>query len=344
MAVFGNPARRRRLSASRVTIDVRLHAAARRRALAVDVGRGLRARPKTLPPKYFYDARGSELFDRITRLPEYYLTRAETAILHRCVGALMARLAPDDIVEIGAGTGDKVRLLLDARTGSNGRIRYVPVDVDAETMTAAAGTLIARYDFLDVHGVVGDFERHLRLLPSPRERRLVLFLGSTIGNLDPPARTRFLRAVRGLLGADGRFVIGLDLVKAPRVLEEAYDDRAGVTAEFNRNVLHVVNRALRANFVPDAFRHVARYDTDAARVEMHLVAESAQRVTVRDLGLRLTIDRDEGIWTESSYKFTRASATAMLADAGLVIEEWHTDARARFALIVAAPDSTSLVA
>jgi L-histidine N-alpha-methyltransferase len=334
MAIFGYPARRRGLSAARVTIDVRLHAAARRRALADDVRRGLTARPKTLPPKYFYDARGSALFDRITRLPEYYLTRAETAILRRRVPALVTRLAPDDIVEIGAGTGDKVRLLLDARA-SNGRVRYVPVDVDADTMTAAAHALLARYDFLDVHGVVGDFEHHLRLLPAARERRLVLFLGSTIGNLDPAPRARFLATVRGLLGADGRFVLGLDLVKAPRVLEAAYDDRAGVTAEFNRNVLHVVNRALRADFVPDAFRHLARYDADAARIEMHLVAASPQRVTVRDLGLRVTIAADEGIWTESSYKFTRASAEAMLGAAGLVIEEWHTDARERFALVVA---------
>ena len=335
MAVFGNPAGRRRLRAERVTIDVRLDAEVRRRALAEDVARGLRSRPRTLPPKYFYDARGSALFERITRLPEYYLTRAETEILRRRVRRLMERLAPDDIVEIGAGTGDKVRLLLDARNGAGGRVRYVPVDVDADTMGAAARALVARYDFLDVHGVVGDFERHLRLLPAPGERRVVLFLGSTIGNLDPVPRARFLAAVRGLLSGSGRFVLGLDLVKDPRVLEAAYDDRAGVTAEFNRNVLHVVNHALRANFVPEAFRHVARYDADAARIEMHLVPGSAQQVTVRDLGLRLTIAGNEGIWTESSYKFTRASAGAMLNAAGLEIEEWHTDARARFALVVA---------
>jgi L-histidine N-alpha-methyltransferase len=339
MAVFGNPAGRRRLTPARVRIDVRLDAAARRRALVADIGRGLRAQPKTVPPKYLYDARGSALFDRITRLPEYYPTRAETSILRACAASLMARLAPDEIVEIGAGTGEKLRLLLDARPAGGDRLRYVPVDVDAVTMAAAARTLTARYEFLDVHGVVGDFERHLRLVPAPRARRLVLFLGSTIGNLEPAARTPFLRRVRALLGPGGRFVIGLDLVKSPAVLHAAYDDRAGVTAEFNRNVLHVVNRALRANFVPQAFRHVARYDADAARVEMHLVADALQRVTVRDLDLRVTVAPGEGIWTESSYKFTRTSATAMLEAAGLGVESWHTDRRGRFAVVVAAPAS-----
>jgi L-histidine N-alpha-methyltransferase len=315
---------------------VRLDARTQRRALATDVRRGLTASPKALPPKYFYDARGSALFERISELPEYYVTRAETSILRDGAADLMKRLVPDEIVEIGAGSGTKVRMLLDARPTS-GPLRYVPIDVDGDTMTAAALALTERYDFLDVHGLVGDFERHLPLVPSPVGRRVVLFLGSTIGNLDPPARQRFLQDVRRILGRDDRFVLGVDLVKDRRTLEAAYDDAAGVTAEFNRNVLHVINKTLGADFVPETYRHLALWNAHDARIEMHLIPEIPQTVSVRALRLRVTLTPDETLWTESSYKFTRETAETMLADAGLTLEEWLTDARDRFALIVARP-------
>jgi L-histidine N-alpha-methyltransferase len=317
-------------------IDVRLDARGKRRALGVDVARGLTSRPKTLPPKYFYDARGSALFDRITELPEYYPTRVETGILRKNAARLMKRLAPDELVEIGSGTGTKIRTLIDARRGG-APLRYVPIDVDGDTMAAAAAGLTERYPFLDVHGLVGDFERDLLLVPAPTGRRVVLLLGSTIGNLDPPARRRFLGNIKRILGPDDRFVLGLDLVKDRKVLEAAYDDAAGVTAEFNRNVLHVVNRALGADFVPETYRHVARYDAAAARIEMHLVPAIPQTVSIRALRLRVVIKPDESIWTESSYKFTRDSTQKMLAEAGLALEEWITDTRERFALTVVAP-------
>jgi L-histidine N-alpha-methyltransferase len=327
----------------RVVIDVRLDPRTRHRALAGDVARGLMSSPKTLPPKYFYDARGSALFDRITELPEYYPTRAETSILKSEAARLMARLAPDELVEIGAGTGTKLRTLLDART-STAQLRYVPVDVDGDTMTSAARALTERYAFLDVHGLVGDFERDLPHVPARVGRRVVLFLGSTIGNLDPPPRRRFLGDVRRILGADDRFVLGIDLVKDRMVLEAAYDDAEGVTREFNRNVLHVVNRALGADFVPETYRHLARWNASDARIEMHLIPEIPQTIRIRALRLAVTITPDESIWTESSYKFTRTTAESMLADAGLQIEEWMTDVGGRFALLVAAPVRSTRVA
>jgi L-histidine N-alpha-methyltransferase len=319
------------------TIDVRLDRDGRRAAIAADVARGLTATPKWLPPKYFYDAAGSKLFDAITRLPEYYLTRTEWALLQGLAPALMERLQPHEIVEIGAGGGAKTRLLLEARNGYRGPLRYIPVDVDRATMARAARALRAAYAFVEVRGLVGDFEQHLGHVPAATGRRLVAFLGSTIGNLDPPARRGFLPEVRRLLAPGDRFLLGIDLVKDRRVLEPAYDDAAGVTREFNRNILRVVNRALEADFVPEAFRHVAFYNADAARIEMHLVAETAQTVRVRAIDLTVTIAADESIWTESSYKFTRAGVDAMLEAAGLRLEQWHTDPDNLFALVVAAP-------
>jgi L-histidine N-alpha-methyltransferase len=318
------------------SIDVRLDARARRGALAADVARGLTATPKSLPPKYFYDAAGAKLFEAITRLPEYYLTRTEWSLLSAHAPALMQRLQPREIVEIGAGGAAKIRLLLDSRNGYRGPLRYIPVDVDHRSMAKAARALTGAYAFLDVRGIVGDFEHHLAHVPRASGRRLVAFLGSTIGNLDPPARREFLLRVRRLLGPGDRFLVGVDLVKDPRVLEPAYDDAAGVTREFNRNILRVVNRGLDADFVPDAFRHVAFYNRAAARIEMHLVPEAPQAVSIRALDLTVTIGPDESIWTESSYKFTRAGVETMLRESGLLLEHWLTDADGLFALAVAA--------
>ena len=279
----------------------------RRRRLEEDVRRGLTASPKTLPSKYFYDAIGSKLFEDITRVPEYYLTRTEAA-------------------------------LLDARNGLREPVRYVPIDVDELTVQAGAARLIADYPFLDVHAVVGDFERHLEHVPAAVGRRLVLFLGSTIGNLDPPARQRLLAQVRSLLYApEDRFLLGLDLVKDVRLLEAAYDDASGVTRAFNRNILHVVNRGVDGDFRPAAFRHVAFYNEAASRIEMHLVPDSTQEVRLRRLGLHVRVSPDESIWTESCYKFSRASAQAELEGAGLRLDRWHVDPDEYFAVAVAAP-------
>ena len=306
--------------------------------LEEDVRRGLTASPKTLPSKYFYDAIGSKLFEDITRVPEYYLTRTEGALLEALAPRLMLELAPVDIVELGAGSSSKTRRLLDARNGLRDPIRYVPIDVDELTVEAAAARLIADYPFLHVHAVVGDFERHLEHVPSSAGRRLVLFLGSTIGNLDPPARQQLLTQIRSLLRApQDRFLLGLDLVKDKVLLEAAYDDASGVTRAFNRNILEVVNRGVDGDFRPEAFRHVAFFNEAESRIEMHLVPESAQDVKLRRLGLDIRVSPEESIWTESCYKFTRGRAQAMLDGAGLRLERWHVDPDAYFAVAVAAP-------
>jgi L-histidine N-alpha-methyltransferase len=313
--------------------------AEKRKTLDADVRRGLTATPKTLPSKYFYDATGSKLFEDITELPEYYLTRTETALLEELAPGLMRELAPQDIVELGAGSAIKTRRLLDARNGFRQAIRYVPLDVDELTIQTAATRLLADYPFLHVRALVADFERHLRHVPAPIGRRLVLFLGSTIGNLDPPPRRRLLTEVRGLLlGKEDRFLVGLDLIKDVKVLEAAYNDASGVTREFNRNILAVVNREVDADFQPTAFNHVAFYNEAASRIEMHLVPDSAQDVRLRRLGLRIRVSPDESIWTESCYKFSRGSAQSMLEEAGLRLEGWHVDPDNYFALAVAAPD------
>lgn len=310
----------------------------RRTRLVEDVRRGLTASPKTLPSKYFYDVLGSNLFEDITKLPEYYLTRTEAALLDTLAPRLMRELEPQDIVELGPGSASKTRRLFDGRNGLPGRLRYVPIDVDELTVQASAARLISDYPFLDVRALVGDFEWHLEHVPSPVGRRLVLFLGSTIGNLDPPARLRLLSQVRALLRSrEDRFLLGLDLVKDVTVLEAAYNDASGVTREFNRNILNVVNHGADADFRPTAFRHVAFYNEPAARIEMHLVPDSTQVVHLRRLELTIRISPDENIWTESSYKFSRAGAQAMLEEAGLRLETWHTDSESYFALAVAAP-------
>jgi L-histidine N-alpha-methyltransferase len=314
--------------------DVHVDGAQLHEALADDVRRGLSDRPKSLPPKYFYDAAGSALFQRITRLPEYYLTRAEHALLDRYARAILRDARPDEIVELGAGPPAKLRRLLAAVNGVPVR-RYVPLDVDAGTLAESARALLRDHPDLDIHAVVGDFERHLGRVPPPAGRRLIAFLGSTIGNLDTPARQRLLAEVRRLLGDDDRLLLGVDLVKNLAVLHAAYADAEGVTAEFNRNILRVVNRELHADFRPEAFRHEARWNDAASRIEMHLASPERQTAVVKDLDMVVALEAGETIWTESCHKFTRVSAETMLADAGLALVSWHTDGT--YALAVAAP-------
>lgn len=299
--------------------------------LARDARQGLTSSPKTLPPKYFYDARGSRLFEKITRLPEYYQTRAERTILVRLAPALIRRLKSTALIEFGSGSASKTRVLLDAMRTAGLLQGYGPVDVSEEASRRAAAELLAAYPELRVEGVIGDFE-HPRDLPFPGRRRLLAFLGSTIGNLEPGEGTEFLRAVAAEMSPADAFLIGFDLVKDRAVLERAYNDAAGVTADFNLNMLRVLNRELGANFELSAFRHHAFYDVERARIEMHLASRERQVVRIRDLGLEVGFEPDETLRTELSYKYTRESAEALLSAGGLEPVLWETDPASLFAL------------
>jgi L-histidine Nalpha-methyltransferase len=303
------------------------------RRMAADVREGLSSTPKRLPPKYFYDARGSELFERITRLPEYYLSRAETEILEAFGESFVAALQPDEILEIGSGSSRKTRLLIEAMHRRSGGRRYVALDVSEAALGAAGAALTEDYPWLDFQGFLGDFERDLASLPRG-PRRAVVFLGSTVGNLAPAARVAFLQRAADLLGPGGRLLLGVDLVKDTAVLEAAYNDAAGVTAEFNRNVLRVLNRGLGADFPVEDFAHVAFYDVRQEWIEMRLRAARAMRVHVRALDLEVQLAEGEEVQTEISCKLTRASVDAMFAAAGLQLVGWETDAGSRFALAV----------
>jgi L-histidine N-alpha-methyltransferase len=321
-----------------VTIDHHLDGA-HERGLAEDVLDGLTRPFKELPPKHFYDDRGCELFDRITELPEYYPTRAERAILQAEAEAIVAATGAAELVELGSGTAAKTRVLLDAMAATGTLRRYVPFDVAESVVRASAEALVAEYPGLRVHGVIGDFERHLDRIPppTPGEPRVIALLGGTIGNFPPGSRRRLLREIAALLGPDDRLLLGTDLVKDPAVLEAAYDDAAGVTAEFNRNVLRVLNRELDADFPLDAFEHVAFFDRRHEWIEMRLRARRACAVDVASLGLQVELRAGEEIRTEISAKFTPARVEEDFAAAGLRLAGWHTDAHERFALSLAAP-------
>ncbi|MGH8901418.1 MAG: L-histidine N(alpha)-methyltransferase [Egibacteraceae bacterium] len=302
--------------------------------LAIDARKGLTSRPKTLPPKYFYDARGSQLFEAITRLPEYYQTRTETAILAGIADQVIADVRPSEIVELGSGASRKTRLLLEAMRAAGTGDRYVPFDVSEDALVDATLTLIGDYPWLRVRGVIGDFDHHLGRIPRGG-RRLVAFLGSTIGNLHPDEHPAFLRDVAGLLDDGDAFLLGVDLVKDVPTLEAAYDDAQGVTAEFNRNVLAVLNRELRADFPLDVFAHVARYRTDEGWIEMALRAERDLVVRLDALDLVVDFARGEELHTEISCKFTRQGVEAACSAAGLALRQWHTDPDGWFALALA---------
>lgn len=307
-------------------------------ALAADVRRGLTATPKVLLPKYFYDAAGCDLFDQITELPEYYQTRTELGILERIADGLVARHRPNELVELGSGFSRKTVALLDAMERAGTLDRFVPFDVAPGALLAAASRLTARYADLRVHAVAGDFDHHLGTIPAPRAgaRRMVIFLGGTIGNLLPSERRPFLRTLRALLGPDDHLVVGVDLVKDVDVLERAYNDAAGVTARFNTNILAAINAALDADFDLDAFAHVAFYDPGRRWIEMRLRSLVDQRVAVRRLGLTAAFAAGEEMRTEVSCKFTREELESDLAGAGLRQVEWHTDPGGMFGVSVAA--------
>jgi L-histidine Nalpha-methyltransferase len=305
-------------------------------SMAVDVREGLTRSPKELPPKLFYDERGSELFDRITSLPEYYPTRCEREILNRHAPAIVERAGAEELVELGSGTASKTRALLYAMAGQGNLERYVPFDVDESVVHACAVELTEIYPGLDVHGVVGDFDRDLERIPAGR-RRLFAFLGGTIGNLYPEERSAFLERMRGIMERRDRLIIGTDLVKDRAVLEAAYNDSAGLTAEFNRNVLRVINTGLDADFMPDAFEHVAFFDEANAWIEMRLRANGAQTVRVDGAGLEVTFADGEEMRTEISAKFTRDAVERELHAAGLALDDFFTDGACLFGLAFASP-------
>lgn len=304
--------------------------------LVADVRAGLGSNPKTLPPRWFYDERGSALFDRITDLPEYYQTRTEAAILQVSAGAIAAAVPAENLVELGAGTCTKSRIVLDALRARGTLQAFTPFDVSEEVLRGAATALLDAYPGMSVYAMVGDFADHLGYIPR-LGRRLVAFLGSTIGNLDAEQRRRFLADVRGLLAPTDAFLCGLDLVKDPAVLVAAYDDSAGVTADFNRNVLRVIDRELGADFDPDAFEHVARYDTGLDRIEMHLRSRAVQTVTIPGADMQVRFEAGETVRTEISCKFTRALAEELLDGASMRGVGWYTDPEQRFALVLAVP-------
>ncbi|WP_217248928.1 L-histidine N(alpha)-methyltransferase [Streptomyces sp. AC602_WCS936] len=300
-------------------------------ALRDDVLAGLTSAPKWLPPKWFYDARGSELFEEITALPEYYPTRAEREILVDRAGEIAAATGARTLVELGSGSSEKTRVLLDALTERTGLRGYVPVDVSESALTQAGQALVAERPDLQVHALIADFTSGLTLPETPGPR-LVAFLGGTIGNLLPEERAAFLTAVRDLLSPGDALLLGTDLVKDERVLVRAYDDAAGVTAAFNKNVLSVINRELAADFEPAAFEHVALWNAEREWIEMRLRSRTAQTVKVQALDLAVDFAAGEELRTEVSAKFRRDGVRAELAGAGLELAHWWTDGEDRFAL------------
>ncbi len=297
-------------------------------ALRADVREGLTGSPRTLPPKWFYDARGSELFEEITELPEYYPTRAEREILRARAGGIAEASGARTLVELGSGSSEKTRYLLDALTGLH---TYVPVDVSGSALTQAGQALAAERPGLEVHALIADFTARLTLPKTPGPR-LVAFLGGTIGNLLPVERAAFLASVRALLAPGDALLLGTDLVKDERVLVRAYDDAAGVTAAFNKNVLHVINRELGADFDPDAFAHVALWDARKEWIEMRLRSRTAQTVKIPALELAVDFAAGEDLRTEVSAKFRREGVREELSAAGLELTRWWTDREERFAL------------
>ncbi len=304
-------------------------------SLRSDARAGLTGSPKRLPPKWFYDDRGSELFEEITRLPEYYPTRAERAILRARAGEIAAASGAHTLVELGSGSAEKTVLLLDALRDGGTLRRYVPVDVSEAALLAAGRRVRAAYPGLTVLAVVSDFEEHLGL-PAAEGPRLVAFLGGTIGNLEPAERGDFLASLRdGLHGGDS-VLLGTDLVKDPASLVAAYDDAAGVTAAFNKNVLSVLNRELDAGFDLDAFEHVAVWDSASEWIEMRLRSLREQTVKLGALGTEVSFAEGEEMRTEVSAKFREEGVRAELAKAGFEMRAWWTDPAGRFALSLSA--------
>ncbi|OCB28582.1 dimethylhistidine N-methyltransferase [Mycobacterium malmoense] len=317
-----------------LTLSNHLAADSADQALRRDVLDGLQQAPKSLPPKWFYDSLGSHLFDQITRLPEYYPTRAEAEILRARSAEIAAASRADTLVELGSGTSEKTRLLLDALRDRGALRRFVPFDVDAGILSTAAAAIQREYAGVEINAVCGDFEEHLTEIPAGG-RRLFVFLGSTIGNLTPGPRAEFLSSLSAQMRPGDSLLLGTDLVKDTGRLVRAYDDSAGVTAAFNRNVLAVINRQLDADFDVEAFQHVARWNAEEERIEMWLRADRPQRVRVDALDLTVDFAAGEEMLTEVSCKFRPDGVSAELDEVGLRRTRWWTDAAGDFGLSLA---------
>ena len=315
-------------------VDVHLTPEDAARALRAEARAGLTATPKWVSPKWFYDAVGSELFEDITRLPEYYPTRAEREILIARSAEIASTTGAHSLVELGSGSSEKTRLLLDALRDHGTLKEFVPLDVSTTALTEAAKAILADYPGLGVHGVVGDFTEHLAGLPGDAPR-VVAFLGGTIGNLIPEERRKFFSAVRDVLGAGEWLLLGTDLVKDPSVLVKAYDDAQGVTAEFNRNVLRVINRELGGDFDVEAFEHVALWNAEQEWIEMRLRATRSVKVRLAELDLDVEFAEGEELRTEVSAKFRPEGVRSELEEAGFELHRWWTDTQGRFALSLA---------
>lgn len=306
-------------------------------SLEQDVRAGLLSRPRSLPPKYFYDEYGSQLFDRICDTPEYYPTRTENALLSRHAGDIIRHVMPDQILELGSGTSRKTRHLFDACDRHDCQGDYAPFDVCEEMLRTTGKSLIRDYDWMNVTAMVGDYHGGLSNLPLPAGRRLFLFLGGTIGNFTPEQSQEFLAEVHGCMQPDDWLLLGADRVKPRTLLHAAYNDSAGVTAEFNLNVLRVLNRELDADFNLDAFSHQAEFNEHESRIEMYLVAEGEQRVRMDALEEDITLHDGERILTEISRKFTRSGLEQMLTDAGFRTQEHYEPDNGFFSLVLAQP-------
>jgi L-histidine Nalpha-methyltransferase len=318
------------------TIDVHLSPDEVRDQMRADALAGLQAPHKSIPPVWFYDERGSQLFEEITRLPEYYPTRAERHLLRTHAGTIAGMSKADTLVELGAGACDKTRLLLNAMQDIGTLSRYVPFDVSDEFLRSAAMSLSEEYTSLAIHLVIGDFHQHLTRIPT-EGRRMVAFLGGTIGNFNPPQRARFLRDLRGTMSSDDSLLLGTDLVKDRVRLVTAYDDAAGVTADFNRNVLHVLNERLGGDFDADLFHHVALWNEEDQWIEMRLRAVEATTVTLKEAGITVDFRQGEDLLTEISSKFTAERVEAELVAAGFVVDGMWGAEQGEFLLTLAHP-------
>ncbi len=304
-----------------------------REQMVRDVREGLTRTPKQLSPKYFYDERGSELFEEITQLPEYYLTRAERSLLERRISEIIAAVRPCSLVELGAGSATKTRLILDEMRSSGCAECYVPIDVSKDFLEAAALQLRADYPDIRITPVVSDITEPFAL-PQLASPTLIAFLGSTIGNFPREPAVRLLSHVAGAMGSSDRFLLGADLRKDPAIINRAYNDSQGVTAAFNLNVLQRLNRELGADFPVDDYQHKAFYSSDQHRVEMHLVARKAHEVVIPEIG-EIRLQEGESIRTELSYKYDRATLEDILQAAGLRMEKWIAADDGSFALALA---------
>jgi L-histidine N-alpha-methyltransferase len=305
-----------------------------RPTIVEDVARGLALPQKAIPSKYFYDERGSQLFDAICELDEYYLTRTEQALLDRFAGDLISAAEPTDLVELGSGMSRKTRTLLDAAQQAGLDLCYHPFDVCEEALRESGRALTVAYPGLRVHAIVGDYDLDLERLPDG-DRRLVAFLGSTLGNFTRPHARQFVERLGGVLRHGEHFLLGADLVKPVELIEAAYNDSAGITAEFNRNVLHVINRELDADFDPAAFEHLAFFNAEQSQIEAYLRSRRRQRVTLRKLGSSFDFGEGETIHTEISRKFTYEELEDLLEGGGFEVRRWYTPADDSFVLALA---------